>query len=72
VQRLVGRLQEQAVLGKILKGNEPEFLALYGRRRVGKTFLIREFFHVTISGKSNPVDPRHKTSMPFVSLRTVC
>ncbi len=44
MQRLVGRSKEQAVLGKILKGNEPEFLALYGRRRVGKTFLIREFF----------------------------
>jgi len=40
----VGRSEEKVVLGKTLKGNEPEFLALYGRRRVGKTFLIREFF----------------------------
>jgi uncharacterized protein len=48
VQKLVGRSQEQVVLGKILRGNEPEFLALYGRRRVGKTFLIREFFREAI------------------------
>jgi len=48
VQRLVGRAEEQAILGKVLKGSEPEFLALYGRRRVGKTFLIREFFQDAI------------------------
>jgi AAA+ ATPase superfamily predicted ATPase len=36
------------VLGKILRGNEPEFLALFGRHRVGKTFLIREFFQEAI------------------------
>jgi AAA+ ATPase superfamily predicted ATPase len=44
----VGRSEEQAILAKILKGSEPEFLALYGRRRVGKTFLIREFFRDAI------------------------
>jgi hypothetical protein len=48
VQRLVGRSEEQAILAKILEGSEPEFLALYGRRRVGKTFLIREFFRDAI------------------------
>jgi hypothetical protein len=48
VQQLVGRSAEQAILGKILTGTEPEFLALYGRRRVGKTFLIREFFQDAI------------------------
>jgi hypothetical protein len=48
VQKLIGRLEEQAVLRKVLRGNEPEFLALYGRRRVGKTFLIREFFREAI------------------------
>jgi uncharacterized protein len=48
VQRLVGRSAERAILRKILNSDDPEFLALYGRRRVGKTFLIREFFQDAI------------------------
>ena len=31
-------------LRELLSSSKPEFYALYGRRRVGKTFLIREFF----------------------------
>lgn len=41
---LVGREQEIANLQQLLDSNKPEFLALYGRRRVGKTYLIRQFF----------------------------
>ncbi len=41
-QIIVGREKEKETLDKILRSNQPEFLALYGRRRVGKTFLIRE------------------------------
>ena len=42
--RLIGRQAELQVLEKLYKSNQAEFLAIYGRRRVGKTFLIREFF----------------------------
>ncbi len=42
--RLVGRIEEINTLQQLLDSNKPEFLALYGRRRVGKTFLIRQFF----------------------------
>ncbi len=42
---IIGRESEKKKLSKILRSNEPEFLAIYGRRRVGKTFLIHEFFH---------------------------
>lgn len=38
------REDEQLTLKKALESNRPEFLALYGRRRVGKTHLIRNFF----------------------------
>jgi AAA+ ATPase superfamily predicted ATPase len=31
-------------LQKIFQSDAAEFIAIYGRRRVGKTFLIREFF----------------------------
>ncbi|MEN9611253.1 MAG: hypothetical protein RLZZ628_2067 [Bacteroidota bacterium] len=40
---IIGRAKEKARLEKILQSNQAEFLALYGRRRVGKTFLIRQY-----------------------------
>lgn len=41
---LIGRQPEKALLDRLLASGEAEFLALYGRRRVGKTYLIREHF----------------------------
>lgn len=41
---IIGREKEQAVLTKLLRSKKSEFLAIYGRRRIGKTFLIHEFF----------------------------
>ena len=41
---IVGREIEQARLHKIVTSREAEFLAIYGRRRIGKTFLIEEYF----------------------------
>src|SRR4051812_16465818 len=38
------RVRELKVLQQLYDSGKPEFLAIYGRRRVGKTFLIREFF----------------------------
>jgi len=42
--KIIGREEEQAVLDELLNSGNPEFLAIYGRRRVGKTMLVREFF----------------------------
>lgn len=42
--KLVGRIQEQERLRKLFESPESEFLAIYGRRRVGKTFMVRESF----------------------------
>jgi len=42
--QIIGRAKEQRLLKRCLDSKQPEFLAVYGRRRVGKTFLIREFF----------------------------
>jgi AAA+ ATPase superfamily predicted ATPase len=39
---IIGREQEKVRLDKIMSSPLPEFLALYGRRRVGKTYLIRQ------------------------------
>lgn len=41
---IVGRIREQELLSECLHSKRPEFVAVYGRRRVGKTFLVREFF----------------------------
>jgi AAA+ ATPase superfamily predicted ATPase len=42
---IVGRKKEIELLQRIVESEEPEFLAIYGRRRVGKTFLIKQFFN---------------------------
>ena len=41
---IIARQNEIALLEKINNAPEPAFVAVYGRRRVGKTHLIREFF----------------------------
>ena len=42
---LIGRDKEVKLLQGLLEANESQFVAVYGRRRVGKTFLIRETFN---------------------------
>jgi hypothetical protein len=41
---LAGRNYEVETLRMYHDSGNPEFIAVYGRRRVGKTFLIRQFF----------------------------
>lgn len=44
VHSIVGRKEEIALLERYMSSGRAEFIALYGRRRVGKTFLIRQYF----------------------------
>ena len=44
-QEIIGRKGEQEQLQLCATSGKAEFVAVYGRRRVGKTFLIRQFFH---------------------------
>ena len=53
---IIGRKEEQRQLMNLYQSGRAEFLAVYGRRRVGKTFLVREtlrdkitFFHTGLS-----------------------
>ena len=41
---ITGRKNELNILRSVIKSDRSEFVAVYGRRRVGKTFLIREAF----------------------------
>lgn len=42
---IIGREKEKEILEEIYESTEAQLLAIYGRRRVGKTHLIREFFY---------------------------
>lgn len=42
---LVGRKEEIYQLEKAYSSSESEFVAIYGRRRIGKTYLVRETLH---------------------------
>lgn len=44
MEKIIGRQKELDLLQRISKRPNSAFLAVYGRRRVGKTFLIRKFF----------------------------
>ena len=39
---LIGRIKETRILEEAYQAEESKFVAVYGRRRVGKTYLIRE------------------------------
>jgi len=41
---IIGREQEQKRLWDLYHSGKAEFVAMYGRRRIGKTFLIRQLF----------------------------
>lgn len=41
---LSGRHREREILDRAFRSEKAEFVAIYGRRRVGKTFLVRRFF----------------------------
>ena len=41
---MIGRKEERRLLNELAASKEAEFVAVYGRRRIGKTFLVRETF----------------------------
>jgi len=42
---MVGRIDEQKLLHELAQSGESELVVIYGRRRVGKTYLVRETFN---------------------------
>ena len=43
-QTIIGRVAEQRELAEVYASSQAEFVAVYGRRRVGKTFLVVNSF----------------------------
>ena len=54
---IVGRQAEIAELEKLYHSERPEFVAVYGRRRVGKTFLIKQALKGRITFQHTGVSP---------------
>jgi uncharacterized protein len=63
--KFIGRQKEREMLLKMLENREPEMVSVIGRRRVGKTFLIRSVYeqHIDfeLTGIQNATQPRQIT-----------
>lgn len=44
---IIGRRHEQEILQMCCDSPKPEFIAVYGRRRIGKTYLVKQYFNDT-------------------------
>ena len=40
----IGRKRERKILEEVFRSSVQELIAVYGRRRVGKTFMVEQFF----------------------------
>lgn len=74
MKTIFGRQAEIAVLERLFQSKRAEFLAVYGRRRIGKTFLISEYFkdkgvyfEVTGSKKASKKDQLKRFYNDFAS-----
>ena len=67
---MIGRIEEQKLLLSLLEEDEPQFVAVFGRRRIGKTYLVRETFqhkftfqHTGVSNADLTPGTRKKTQL---------
>ena len=56
-ENIIGREEQMTLLENYIASSRSEFIAIYGRRRVGKTFLVKELlenqFTFRMTGKEN-------------------
>ena len=38
---MIGRKEEKEFIKNLMFEDEPQFIAIFGRRRIGKTYLVR-------------------------------
>ena len=46
---MIGRTREKELLQSLFDEEESQFVAVFGRRRIGKTYLVRESFSHTFT-----------------------
>ena len=65
MEELIGRQKEAKELRQVYLSRKAEFVAIYGRRRVGKTFLVDEVLKGKITFRHaglSPVDEQGKSN----------
>ena len=61
---MIGRKIEQELLQEAIDKDRTQFIVVYGRRRVGKTFLVNEFFQNSYAFKHTAVSPLNENLKP--------
>lgn len=61
---MIGRKIEQELLQEAVEKNRAQLIVVYGRRRVGKTFLVNEFFQNRFAFKHTAVSPLNEKLKP--------
>lgn len=70
---IIGRDAELQLLEAYASSGKAEFVALYGRRRVGKTFLVREHFKNRFAFEMTGTRSRHLPhSHHYIRLKKEC
>ena len=58
---IVGREPEIEIMNRLLNDNNSHFLAVYGRRRIGKTYMIREFYKKNTIFEASGINEKDQT-----------
>jgi len=66
---MIGRKQEVSELNRIYNRNKAELVAIYGRRRVGKTYLVDETFAGKITFRHAGLSPEKEDSRGLLKLQ---
>lgn len=66
---MIGRKQEVKELNRLYNGNKAELVAVYGRRRVGKTYLVDETFENRITFRHAGLSPAEEDSKGLLGLQ---
>ncbi len=66
---MIGRAYEAKELNRLYSGDKAELVAIYGRRRVGKTYLVDETFADRITFRHAGLSPADEDSKGLLKLQ---
>lgn len=66
---MIGRVQEVKELNRLYSRDKAELVAIYGRRRVGKTYLVDETFADRITFRHAGLSPAEEDSKGLSKLQ---